>query len=166
MEKIFFQKLFRNFQNFHPAIFFENLSQYDIIIKNFRLERIKMKKIYGSVIIEQGVTFAIVVVSQVVTNYTSRIIRVRQQLQYFFPNMPIILMSQEKDGTPHFYGRRDIVEFLKSIRLDQIPWKEYHIYWGGKIFLRYFFLLKNNFWRTKNNCLDFLAYNNSFSKNL
>ena len=87
-----------------------------------------MKKIYGSVIIEQGVTFAIVVVSPVVTNYTSRIIRVRQQLQYFFPNMPIILMSQEKDGTPHFYGRCDIVEFLKSIRLDQIPWKEYHIY--------------------------------------
>lgn len=87
-----------------------------------------MKKIYGSVIIEQGVTFAIVVVSPIVTNYTSRIVRVRQQLQYFFPNMPIILMSQEKDGTPHFYGRRDIVEFLKTIRLDQIPWKEYHIY--------------------------------------
>ena len=36
--------------------------------------------------------------------------------------------SEEKDGTPHFYGRHDIVEFLKSIRLDQIPWKEYHIY--------------------------------------
>ena len=85
-------------------------------------------KIHGAVIIEQGVTFAIVVVKQSVTNYTSRIIRTRQQLQYFFPNMPIILMSQDKKGTPHFYGRRDIVEFLKSIRLDQIPWKEYHIY--------------------------------------
>lgn len=85
-------------------------------------------KIYGSVIIEQGVTFAIVVVSQVVTNYTSRIIKTRQQLQYFFPNMPIILMSQDRNGNPHFYGRHDIVEFLKSIRLDQIPWKEYHIY--------------------------------------
>lgn len=85
-------------------------------------------KIHGAVILEQGVTFAIVVVKQSVTNYTSRIIRTRQQLQYFFPNMPIILMSQDKKGTPHFYGRRDIVEFLKSIRLDQIPWKEYHIY--------------------------------------
>lgn len=85
-------------------------------------------KIYGSVIIEQGVTFAIVVVKQSVTNYTSRIIRTRQQLQYFFPNMPIILMSQDRNGNPHFYGRRDIVEFLKSIRLDQIPWKEYYIY--------------------------------------
>ena len=85
-------------------------------------------KIHGAVIIEQGVTFAIVAVKQSVTNYTSRIIRTRQQLQYFFPNMPIILMSQDKKGTPHYYGRRDIVEFLKSIRLEQIPWKEYHIY--------------------------------------
>ncbi len=85
-------------------------------------------KIHGAVILEQGVTFAIVVVKQSVTNYTSRIIRTRQQLQYFFPNMPIILMSQDKKGTPHFYGRRDIVEFLKTVRLDQIPWKEYHIY--------------------------------------
>ena len=85
-------------------------------------------KIHGAVIIEQGVTFAIIAVKQSVTNYTSRIIRTRQQLQYFIPNMPIVLMSQDKNGTPHYYGRRDIVEFLKSIRLDQIPWKEYHIY--------------------------------------
>jgi len=85
-------------------------------------------KIQGAVIIEQGVTFAIVAVKQTVTNYTSRIIRMRQQLQYFFPNMPIILMSQDSNGTPHYYGRRDIVEFLKTVRLDQIPWKEFHIY--------------------------------------
>ena len=85
-------------------------------------------KIQGAVIIEQGVTFAIVVVRQSVTNYTSRIIRTRQQLQGFFPNMPIILMSQDKNGTSHYYGRRDIVEFLKTIRLDQIPWKEFTIY--------------------------------------
>ena len=85
-------------------------------------------KIQGAVIIEQGVTFAIIVVKQSVTNYTSRIIRTRQAFQRYFPNMPIILMSQDSSGTPHYYGRRDIVEFLKSIRLEQIPWKEYHIY--------------------------------------
>ena len=85
-------------------------------------------KLQGAVIIEQGVTFAIVVVKQSVTNYTSKIIHTRQQLQPFFPNMPIILMSQDSNGTPHYYGRRDIVEFLKTVRLDQIPWKEFHIY--------------------------------------
>ena len=85
-------------------------------------------KIQGAVIIEQGVTFAIVAVNQTVTNYTSRAIRVRNQLAQFFRNMPIILMSQDSNGKPHYYGRRDIVKFLQSIRLDQIPWKEYYIY--------------------------------------
>ena len=85
-------------------------------------------KIYGSVIIEQGVTFAIVVVSKAVTNYTSRIIKVRHQLQPLFPRMPIILMSQDAQGNPSYFGRRDIVKFLESIRVDQIPWKIYHVY--------------------------------------
>ena len=87
-----------------------------------------MIKIRGAVIIEQGVTFAVIAVKQSVTNYTARSIAVRQELQYFFPNMPIILMSQDQNGTPHYYGRKDIVDFLKTIRLDQIPWKDYHIY--------------------------------------
>ena len=87
-----------------------------------------MIKIRGAVIIEQGVTFAVIAVKQSVTNYTARIVQVRQELQNFFPNMPIILMSQDKNGTPHYYGRKDIVEFLKTVRLDQIPWKDYHIY--------------------------------------
>ena len=85
-------------------------------------------KIKGAVIIEQGVTFAVVAVNRTVTNYTTRAIRVRNELSQFFRNMPIILMSQDSNGTPHYYGRRDIVEFLRSIRLDQIPWKEFHIY--------------------------------------
>lgn len=87
-----------------------------------------MTTIHGAVIIEQGVTFAIVAVKPSVTNYTVRITQMRRSLAYYFPNMPIILMSQDQSGTPHFYGRKDIVDFLKSIRLDQIPWKEYHIY--------------------------------------
>ena len=85
-------------------------------------------KIQGAVILEQGVTFAIVVVSQSVTNYTSQIIRVRNALSQYFRNMPIILMSQDSKGRPHYYGRQDIVKFLESVRLDQIPWKEYTLY--------------------------------------
>ncbi len=84
--------------------------------------------IHGAVIIEQGVTFAVISVNASVTRYTARLVQVRRELSQFFPNMPIILMSQDRDGTPHFYGRKDIVEFLKSIRLDQIPWKTYHLY--------------------------------------
>ncbi|MCI7330939.1 MAG: hypothetical protein SOZ01_05075 [Selenomonadaceae bacterium] len=84
--------------------------------------------IHGAVIIEQGVTFAIVAVRSTVTQYTVRSTQMRQALSVYFPNMPIILMSQDQNGTPHYYGRKDIVDFLKTIRLDQIPWKEYHVF--------------------------------------
>lgn len=84
--------------------------------------------IHGAVIIEQGVTFAIISVKPSVTQYTARITAFRQELAGFFPNMPIILMSQDQNRQAHYFGRKDIVDFLKTIRLDQIPWKTYHIY--------------------------------------
>lgn len=84
--------------------------------------------VHGAVIIEQGVTFAIVVVKPEVTQYTVRATRFRQAIRPYFPNMPIILMSQDKEGKPHYYGRKDVVEFLREIPLDRIPWKTYHIY--------------------------------------
>jgi hypothetical protein len=84
--------------------------------------------IHGAVIIEQGVTFAIISVKPVITQYTARMMAFRQEISPFFPNMPIILMSQDHSGRPHYFGRKDIVEFLKSVSLQQIPWKKYHIY--------------------------------------
>ena len=84
--------------------------------------------ISGSVIIEQGVTFAIIAVKPEVTAYTVKSTRFRRQIMRFFPGMPIILMSQDEDGTPHYYGRKDIVEFLETVPLQNIPWREYHFY--------------------------------------
>ena len=84
--------------------------------------------IHGAVIIEQGVTFAIISVKPVITPYTIRSTHFRRNIAPFFPNMPIILMSQDSTGQPHYFGRKDIVDFLKTIRVDQIPWKEYHVY--------------------------------------
>ena len=56
--------------------------------------------IHGAVIIEQGVTFAIVAVRSTVTQYTVRSTRMRRALSVYFPNMPIILMSQDANGEP------------------------------------------------------------------
>ena len=84
--------------------------------------------INGAVIKEQGVTFAIISVKQHVTRYTVTTINARQNFSYFFQNMPIILMSQNEQGIPRYVGRKDIVDFLTTIRVNQIPWKEYNIY--------------------------------------
>lgn len=83
--------------------------------------------IEGAVIIEKGVTFAVIHVDASVTTYTVKSTQTRRALMRFFPGMPIILMSLTPAGTPRYYGRKDIVDFLSSVRLDQIPWKKYHI---------------------------------------
>ena len=79
----------------------------------------------AAVIVEQGVTFAVVAVRHEVTQYTYRAVRMRQELQNVFKNMPIILMSIDQKGRPHYYGRRDIVNFLYSIKVSQIPWRQF-----------------------------------------
>lgn len=83
--------------------------------------------IEGAVIIEKGVTFAVIHVAPEVTRYTIKSTQTRRALMRFFPGMPIILMSLTNDGKPQYYGRKDIVDFLNSIRINQIPWKKYHI---------------------------------------
>ena len=71
----------------------------------------------------KDITFAIVIVNSLITNYTTRIIQCRNELSQFFPNMSIILMSYNKNQQHRFYGRKDIVDFLQTIELKQIPWK-------------------------------------------
>ncbi|MFT9057761.1 MAG: hypothetical protein ABF449_14370 [Ethanoligenens sp.] len=81
----------------------------------------------GAVVKEQGVTFGIIIVKSYVLNSDSD----KNQMQMFglraFGNIPIILMAQNPSGTPTYYGRKDIVNFLSGILMEQIPWKEYTV---------------------------------------
>ena len=84
-----------------------------------------MVKIQGAVIKEQGVTFAITVVKRHILNSQSQSQQTAQSFQSLFPGMPIVLMAQDSSGTPTYWGRKDIVNFLSSVHPNQIPWKEY-----------------------------------------
>ena len=44
-----------------------------------------------------------------------------------FPGVPVVLMAQDAQGTPTFFGRKDIVQFLASVPLGSIPWREYSV---------------------------------------
>ncbi len=81
-------------------------------------------QIEGAIIKEQGQTFAIVVVKSHVLNSSDRD-EVASSFSRYFPGMPIILMAQDSRGTPTYYGRTDIVRFLKNVHLSRIPWKKY-----------------------------------------
>jgi len=74
---------------------------------------------------EQGVKFAIVAVkNHAVSSDAAR----RQAMAAFgthFPGVPIVLMAQDGQGRPTFWGRSDIVRFLAQVPLGALPWKRF-----------------------------------------
>jgi hypothetical protein len=34
-------------------------------------------------------------------------------------------MAQSENGSPNYYGDRDLVELLEDVPIDKMPWKEY-----------------------------------------
>ena len=84
-------------------------------------------KFQGAKVKEQGVTFGIIIVKSSVLNDATKRSEIRTAGKFIFGNIPIILMAQDSQGTPTYYGRRDIVNFLASIHPSQIPWEEYTV---------------------------------------
>jgi hypothetical protein len=85
----------------------------------------KMIKITGSILKEQGITFAIVVVKSHILNSTHSCTESIQSISPLFPGMPVVLMAQDSRGRAKYHGRSDIVRFLANVSLNRIPWKEY-----------------------------------------
>jgi len=84
-----------------------------------------MVKVEGAVIKEQGVTFAIVVVKKSILNSQTQRQQAAHSFQPLFPGLPIVLMAQDSRGTPSYWGRKDIVNFLANVHPSRIPWKQY-----------------------------------------
>ncbi len=81
----------------------------------------------GAVIREQGVTFAVVIVKKHIIDSSTEANRIIAAFQPVFPGLPVVLMAQDYQGTPRYYGRQDIARFLANVPLEAIPWKEYTV---------------------------------------
>lgn len=79
----------------------------------------------GSVIREQGQTFAVVLVKEHIINSSFEADDAVQAFTSAFPGMPVVLAAQDHRGRFTYYGRKDISAFLASISPSQIPWSEY-----------------------------------------
>jgi hypothetical protein len=84
-------------------------------------------KFQASVIKEQGITFAIVIVKKHVVDNRSTAEDAIRTFQPVFPRIPIVLMAQDSNGVPTYFGRPDIVKFMANVPLHAVPWKEYTI---------------------------------------
>lgn len=81
----------------------------------------------GSLLKEQGVEFAIVVVKPHVLSSFNIREEARKNFSCFFPGVPVILMAQNSRGIPQYHGRKDIVKFLATIDFRRIPWQKYTV---------------------------------------
>jgi hypothetical protein len=83
--------------------------------------------IEGAVIREQGVSFAVVIVKRHVLDNSFEANRTIQAFQPAFPGLPVVLMAQDHQGVPTYYGRRDLSNFMASVPMECVPWKRYTI---------------------------------------
>jgi len=79
----------------------------------------------GALVKEQGVKFAIVIVKRHVIQNFQTANKAVLSFQAAFPGVPVVLMAQDLRGTPTYYGRRDIVRFLKNVPIQCIPWRKF-----------------------------------------
>ena len=81
----------------------------------------------GAVIKEQGVTFGVLIVKQHILNDPTRRDALVLEGSRLFGGIPSVLMAQDFNGTPTYYGRSDISKFMASVPLEAVSWKEYTV---------------------------------------
>ncbi|OWR32396.1 hypothetical protein CDO73_01965 [Saccharibacillus sp. O23] len=79
----------------------------------------------GAVIKRQGGDFAVVAVKLHVLGYSGTCEETAAKYASFFPDLPIVLMSQDADGTPKYCGDSDCVAYLAELGAASIPWQTY-----------------------------------------
>ena len=84
-------------------------------------------KVNAAAISLQGVNFAIVVVSEDLVNSPGEADMAIERFQPVFGGVPVLLMAQNEQGSPIYYGDQDLVRSMADIPIERMPWKEYSV---------------------------------------
>jgi len=75
----------------------------------------------------QNKNFVIVLVGMDMVSNSGEADMAIDTLEPKFGNAPVILMAQREDTSPVYYGDQDLVEALRDIPVDGMPWKSYSV---------------------------------------
>jgi hypothetical protein len=50
-----------------------------------------------------------------------------ETLSGHFGGVDIVLMGQKDDGSPVYYGARELVALLRDVPVDRMPWKTHRV---------------------------------------
>ena len=85
------------------------------------------RKVLAAAVSMQGIRFVVVLVSHALADSPGEADLLIADLEPRFGRVPIVLMGQYEDGTPTWYGDRNLIDLLANVPLDRMPWKEYPI---------------------------------------
>src|SRR5260221_4435062 len=82
-------------------------------------------KVIGSVMTEQGITFAVVQVQAYKVETPQEAAETIQAFAPLFPGMPVVVMAIGKEAGPTYWGRDDLANFMAGIHPSSVEWRSY-----------------------------------------
>src|SRR5688572_1019798 len=82
------------------------------------------QKVTAAAISMAGMKFVVVLVDLTTASGPGEADLVIADMQARF-GVPVVLMGQEEDGTPVYYGSEDVKERVAAVPVDRLPWREY-----------------------------------------
>lgn len=81
-------------------------------------------KVDAALIREQGVSFVVVAVKQTAMTAVNRD-QVVSKFGAMWGGVPAVLMAQTRGRPATFYGRPDLVRFIRAIPVERLPWRSW-----------------------------------------
>jgi hypothetical protein len=80
----------------------------------------------GAVLNEQGITFALATVPFALLKDPSEAVTLLAGLrEHVFPGLPVVLMTREWSGKPHYYGDPDGSRIMHGVHVSRVAWSRY-----------------------------------------
>ena len=74
-----------------------------------------------------GKPFVVVLVGEELVQNAGEADMAIESFRNKFKGAPVVLMAQKEDGTPSYYGDQDLVQSLRGVPAEKMPWKAYHL---------------------------------------
>lgn len=84
-------------------------------------------KVQAAAISLGGTNFVVALVGTDLVDNTGEADMAIDNLSLKFGKVPVVLMAQTDQGSPRYYGDQKLVELLRGVPVDQMPWQEFSI---------------------------------------
>jgi hypothetical protein len=81
--------------------------------------------VVGSVMTEQGISFAVVQVHSYTVETPAEAEDAIQSYAKLFPGLPVVLMAVGGERSPTYWGRSDLANYMAHVPSKNVPWRRF-----------------------------------------